>query len=303
MSTFPTLTEVKSIEVHEDSISKILLLPDNRIATCSTDTTIKILDPSNDFHCDITLKGHTDWVTSICLLANGNIVSSALDGTFKFWSITKDSYKCLFTISTGNTEICADKIISLPNNRFAAAMEEECSIRVYKTDEPFSETPIATMTGHKDYIPSIGYVKERDVIVSASQDETCRVWNCDTYQCINVIKGFYTGASNSVYVLDGQRVFIGGGDQLSVIDLEKAAIELQIDDQKLQLICSAVMIKDDIMLIASGSGILNLWNMKTNELKQIQTKHQLSLQDVVKLNENTVLIATEEFTIDIYKIE
>ena len=129
------------------------------------------------------------------------------------------------------------------------------------------------------------------------------MWKCDTYQCINVIKGFYTGASNSVYVLDGQRVFIGGGDQLSVIDLEKAAIELQVDDKKLQLICSAVMIKDDIMLIASDSGILNLWNMKTNELKQIQTKHQLRLQDVVKLNENTVLIATEEFTIDIYKIE
>lgn len=301
MSTFPTLTEVKSIEVHEDSISKILILPDNRIATCSSDTTIKILDPSNDYHCDITLKGHTEWVTSICLLANGNIVSSSLDGSFKFWSITKDSYKCLFTISTG--QVTADKIISLPNNRFAAAMYDEYSIRVYKTDEPFSETPIATMTGHKDYIPSIGYVKEKDVIVSASQDETCRVWKCETYQCINVIKGFYTGASNSVYVMDGERVFIGGADQCSIINLEKAAIEVQVEEKKLELVCSAVMIKEDIMLIASQSGILNLWNMKTNEFKQIKTNHQLRLQDVVKLNENTVLIATEEFTIDIYKIE
>lgn len=301
MSTFPTLTEVKSIEVHEDSISKILILPDNRIATCSTDTTIKILDPSNDYHCDITLKGHTEWVTSICLLANGNIVSSSLDESFKFWSITKDSYKCLFTISTG--KVTADKIISLANNRFAAAMYDEYSIRVYKTDEPFSETPIATMTGHKDYIPSIGYVKEKDVIVSASQDETCRVWKCDTYQCINVIKGFYTGASNSVYVMDGERVFIGGADQCSIINLEKAAIEVQVEEKKLELVCSAVMIKEDIMLIASQSGILNLWNMKTNEFKQIKTNHQLRLQDVVKLNENTVLIATEEFTIDIYKIE
>lgn len=300
MSTFPTLTEVKSIEVHEDSISKILILPDNRIATCSLDTTIKILDPSNDYHCDITLKGHTEWVTSICLLANGNIVSSSLDGSFKFWSITKDSYKCLFTISTG--KVTADKIISLANNRFAAAMYDD-SIRVYKTDEPFSETPIATMTGHKDYIPSIGYVKEKDVIVSASQDETCRVWKCDTYQCINVIKGFYTGASNSVYVMDGERVFIGGADQCSIINLEKAAIEVQVEEKKLELVCSAVMIKEDIMLIASQSGILNLWNMKTNEFKQIKTNHQLRLQDVVKLNENTVLIATEEFTIDIYKIE
>ena len=303
MSTFPTLTQIKSIEPHEDSISQILLLKDNRIATCSTDKTIKILDPSNDYHCDITFEGHEEWVTSICLLPNGNIVSSSLDGTFKFWSFTKDTYQCLFTISTGNKEIVSDKIITLPNNRFAAAIYEEYSIRVYKTDEPYNETPIATMTGHTDYIPSIGYVKERDVIVSASQDQTCRVWKCDTYQCVNVIKGFYTGASNSVYVLDGDRVFIGGGEECSIINLEKAVIEIKVEDKKLDLVCSAVKISDNMMLITSGSGIVNIWKMKTLELKQIKTEHQLRIQDVIKLNDNTLLFATEEFTIDIWKIE
>ena len=52
------------------------MLKDKRIASSSQDNTIKIFDTNNNYYCDITIKGHNDYVTAITELDNGNIASS-----------------------------------------------------------------------------------------------------------------------------------------------------------------------------------------------------------------------------------
>ena len=50
------LKEIKSITSHTLYVSSLFLLKDKRIASCSYDKTIRIYNPSNDYHCEQVLQ-------------------------------------------------------------------------------------------------------------------------------------------------------------------------------------------------------------------------------------------------------
>ena len=61
---------IKTITAHTSSVKSLLLLKDNRVASCSGDGTIRIFNPSNDYHCDQVIKRHSSSIISICELDN-----------------------------------------------------------------------------------------------------------------------------------------------------------------------------------------------------------------------------------------
>ena len=70
---------IKTIEDNCDYVHSLILLNDNRIASCSRDKTIRIYNPCNEYHCDKVLHRHSDWIYSICQLEDGTIVSCSKD--------------------------------------------------------------------------------------------------------------------------------------------------------------------------------------------------------------------------------
>ena len=64
---------IKTISKHKDSIFSLNLLNDNRIASISIDSTIRIFNPSNNYKCEKVIKH--DRVSSLCQLNDGTIVS------------------------------------------------------------------------------------------------------------------------------------------------------------------------------------------------------------------------------------
>ena len=75
-----TLTELKTISSHLSDINSICFLNDGRLASASSDRTIKLFDLST---------GHCHAVTYITQIDNGDLVSSGYDGELKFWSLKK----------------------------------------------------------------------------------------------------------------------------------------------------------------------------------------------------------------------
>ena len=59
------INNMKTINEHSDYVNSLLLLSDGRLASCSDDKTIKIYNINNNYHCDITLEGHTHSVSYI----------------------------------------------------------------------------------------------------------------------------------------------------------------------------------------------------------------------------------------------
>ena len=52
------IKELKTITDHTDVIYSLLLLNDNRIASCSNDKTIRIFNPSNNYICEKVIKNN-----------------------------------------------------------------------------------------------------------------------------------------------------------------------------------------------------------------------------------------------------
>ena len=73
----------KIIKGHTKSVNSLLLLKDNRIASCSSDKTLRIFNPSKNYICDELLERHRDNVTSPCQLDDGTIVSTSKDRSIK----------------------------------------------------------------------------------------------------------------------------------------------------------------------------------------------------------------------------
>ena len=74
---------------------------------------------NNNYHCDITLEGHTDCVYYISQLDNNKLISCSWDETIKIWSITQSSYQCDYTINNAHSDYIW-KVIPLRNNRIAS---------------------------------------------------------------------------------------------------------------------------------------------------------------------------------------
>ena len=166
---------VKTISKHTNRVNSLLRLKDGKIASCSYDKTIRIFDPSNSYQFAQVLKRHSDYIYSICQLEKGTIVSCSLDRTIMIGDYTiKNAHDSLIW-----------KVITLPNNRIASCSQKK-TIKIWKSNPPYSDTPIIVLTGHSDWVNSLLYIKD-NVMISGSDDKTLRFWNMTTYQCETVI--------------------------------------------------------------------------------------------------------------------
>ena len=148
---------VKTITDH--TIFVLLLLNDGRVASCSDDNTIRIYVPSNDYHCDQVIKRHSKGIQSICQLDDGTIVSCSDDIT-----IMRGDY----TIKNAHNSWIA-KVITLPYNRRASCAGDK-TIKIWKSNPPYSDTPIKVLEGHSSYVNSHLYINERDKMISGAYD-------------------------------------------------------------------------------------------------------------------------------------
>ena len=170
------IEQVKTITGHTDSVNSLLHLKDGRVASCSIDKTIRIYDPSNDYHCDQVIERHNYGIRSICQLDDGTIVSCSDDKSIMIGDYTiKNAY-----------DDCIWKVITLPNNRIASC-SKDMTIKIWKSNPPYSDTPIKVLREHSRGVNSLLYIKERDVMISGSDEVTRRIWNMSKYQCETVI--------------------------------------------------------------------------------------------------------------------
>ena len=179
---------IKTITEHIYSVFFLLLLKDKRLTSCSYDNTIRIFDPSNDYHCNQVIYYNSEGILSICELEDGTIVSCSQDKS----RIIGD-----YTIHNAHDNGIS-KVIALPNNRIASCSWDN-TIKIWKSNPPYCDTPLIVLKGHSHWVNSILYLKEKDIMISGSNDNALRLWNMSTYQCITVIEGVECYWTNSLY--------------------------------------------------------------------------------------------------------
>ena len=79
------------MQAHSTYITKCLLSPDcKRLATTSSDQTVKIWDTTSNFQEEKSLKGHQRWVWDAVFSADSAyLVTASSDQTARLWDVTQ----------------------------------------------------------------------------------------------------------------------------------------------------------------------------------------------------------------------
>ena len=250
------------------------------------------------------IKRHSEGIISICQLDDGTIVSCSFDRTIMIGD---------YTIKSAHDDwIC--KVITLPNNRIASCSKDK-TIKIWKSNPPYSDTPIKVLRGHSKCVASLLYIKERDIMLSGSV--TLGLWNMSTYQCDKVIEGVICCFINSLYQIDKDRVIVGGFNSFSIVNIDKCIIEKRIKDESLESLglfnvfqmfmslghvdCFLKLRDNKTILCGCGNGIFCFYDMNTEQYKIPNNNHNDSINDILLIDDNTFLSCSWDNTIKVWK--
>eukprot|EP01134_Creolimax_fragrantissima_P006260 CFRG6260T1 len=133
-----------------------------RIYTGSNDNTIRCFNPLVPFPLN-ELNGHTDTITSLCLTADGHLVSASWDSTIRVWS----RGKCIKVLQAHKFAVWA--VLCLPNGMIVSAGADKL-IKMWKDGEC-----VKTISGHTDVVRGLCIVDGG--FASCSNDGTVRIWS------------------------------------------------------------------------------------------------------------------------------
>lgn len=213
-------------EGHNDEIISIEILKDGmdrRIISGSSDGVIRIWNPQT-YKCDSIITTNTK-LDGLCLLSNNKLVSYSR-GTIS-WNMVKKASENEGDIHSYNL----DKNILLhgvnyikyyPDNSKQKIIVVDTSncIRIYNLETDLVES---TLAGHLSYITSVIITSTK--IVSASYDESVRIWDQKTSICNHVLTN--TGIiSQIVETLDNHIITSSSDGYLKQWDIETGICKL-----------------------------------------------------------------------------
>jgi WD40 repeat protein len=141
---------VRLLEGHTRPAIALAFSPDgNLLATCGDDQTIHVWHVATGKNLAV-LQGHTAAVLSLAFSSDGQmLVSSSFDRTIRLWQITGDRATTATSISAQLNQ---------------------------------------TLEEHTDWVLSVATSPQTNLIASASADETIKLWDRLTGQCLKTLR-------------------------------------------------------------------------------------------------------------------
>ena len=252
----------------------------------------------NNYHCDLTLEGHKSGVLYISQLLNDKLISCSFDGEIKVWSISLTSYKCDHTITKAHGG-WINKIIPLTNSRMASC-SNDMTIKIWNSNSPYNH--IKTLEGHEGAISSIIQLKNKEIILSGScYDNTLRVWNVSSYQCETIITNIQCWWSNCMLELEFNKVIVGEMKKITVINLDSYQIEQRNKHQKLNVVYSLMVLKDDKILCGNNKGTFCIYDIKLNTIEKINTSFDTYISGLLSIDQQTFISCSLGRNIKVWK--
>ena len=175
-------------QAHTHWVNDILLAQNNTaLVSASSDITVKVWRPlAQDGQVPVTIGQHNDYVK--CLASPGVhsdwVASGGLDHKIRIWDLNGSGEK--LQLDAGEDEGSAKGSVYALSVRgsIMASGGPESILRLW---DPKSGKRITKFVGHTDNIRDILINETGDMVMTASSDQTIKIWSMAAGRCINTL--------------------------------------------------------------------------------------------------------------------
>lgn len=273
----------QQVQAHTHWVNDILLTQSNEaLVSASSDITVKVWRPhSKDSHIPTTIGLHDDYVK--CLASPGRhsdwVASGGLDHKIRLWDLDGGGEK--LKIDVGESEGSAKgSVYALSVNRsIMASGGPESIVRLW---DPRTGKKITNFVGHTDNIRDVLINKNGDTVMTASSDQTVKVWSITAGRCMYTLT-MHNDSVWSLYSDHPQLSLFYSSDRSGLVAKTDVRNCEDMDDGLSLALAhenegvSKVVVAGDYFWTATSSSSINRWR-DVNSQKEISlpeaSRHQ-----------------------------
>ncbi|MCL4252026.1 MAG: TIR domain-containing protein [Anaerolineae bacterium] len=272
---------LRAFEGHGDVVNDCDISPDwSQALSASADRTLRLWNIGTG-ECLNVFKGHRGVINSCALSPNGAYaLSASADSTLRLWDVTTG--KTVQEIAGQHGEIlnCAFS----PDGRHALLAFNDGSLRMWDvirddTGHPktrgmvLSQTPRALL-GHRDAVTSCVFSKDNTRARSASRDNTLRLWDVTTGDCLKVFEGHQSGVNSCSFHPAGERCLSASADRtLRLWDIASGKAPQPYESHDAAVFDCAFSPNGKWVISSSFDNKLILWDVATSRIRQTLAGH------------------------------
>lgn len=239
--------------VHQGWVWSVAFSPDGKWLASCANRTVDLWDVQTGERVQ-TLTGYRDRVFSVAFSPDGQLLATGSeDHWVRVWQIR--SGELLHQLEAHQDEV---RSVAFSPNRCSsttggwqlASGSYDGTIRLWEVSTTAAQCT-QILTGHQDWIWSIGFSPDGSTLASGSSDGTVRLWNVETGSCLQVLH-HPQPVRTIAFSPDGRRIASGSTDQLLRLwDYQTGELLRVLAGHKSWI--SAIAFSPDPGLLASGS--------------------------------------------------
>jgi WD40 repeat protein len=208
--------------------------------------------------CLRTFEGHTNYVSSVCLSADGcYALSGSRDKTLKLWEVK--NAKCLRTFE-GHTEAVYSASLGA-DGCYALSGSRDKTLKLWEVK---NAKCLRTFEGHTEAVYSACLGSDGCYALAGSSDKTLKLWDVESGRCLRTFAG-HTRHVNSVCLSTDNCYALSGSDDTTLKQWEVGSrICLRTFRGHTGRVISACLSADNrYALSGSYDRTLNLWDVES----------------------------------------
>ena len=180
---------------HDNWITKVIYYSNENISSCSLDCKIKIWEELNNNYQINTILNHSDWIFSILLLKDKNILISVGHDGIKFWNSNNFELIIFFK-----------KKIYFSKNSIFRIDDDKIIVQNYNNNSliviSISKKKIIKIIHNIFNSWGINLIKNKGLFLLGLSSDIIKIFKSDTYECIQTIENDYNEDINGCVELN-----------------------------------------------------------------------------------------------------